>query len=162
MATEDGDLYSTNYKKTGKLVKLKPAKSKDGYLKTMLKGDDGKYHTITVHLMIALTFIGQKPLGYEINHINGIKSDNSVKNLEYCTRSYNCKHSFDTGLQLPKKGMLNGNSKLKDEDVLFIRKVAANGGRYYGRKKLAEHFGISEAHVKDIVNERRGVWSHVK
>lgn len=162
MATEEGDLYSTNYKKTQKLVKLKPAKSHDGYLKTMLKGDDGKYHTITVHSMIALTFIGKRPLGYQINHINGIKTDNSVKNLEYCTHSYNCKHSFDIGLQLPKRGVLNGNSKLIDEDILFIRKVAANGGRYYGRKKLAEHFGISEAHIKDIVNQRRGIWSHVK
>lgn len=162
MAAENGDLYSTNYKNSGKTVKLKPAKSPDGYFKTMLKGDDNKYHTITVHLMVATAYFGEKPKGYEINHKNGIKTDNSVQNLEYCTHSQNCKHSFDTGLQMPKRGELNGNSKLTDEDVKFIRKVAANGGRYYGRKKLAEHFGISEAHVKDIVNQRRGVWNHVR
>lgn len=160
---ESGNLYSKNYKKTKKLKILKPAKSPDGYLKTMLLGDDGKYHTITVHSMIAATYIGERPKGYEINHKNGIKTDNSVINLEYCTRSENCKHSFDMGLQKPKRGMLNGMSKLTDKDVKEIREFVRNfKGRYYGRKELANKYGISEAHIKDIVNKRRNVWGHIQ
>ena len=34
-------------------------------------------------------------------------------------------------------------------------------GRYYGRKMLAEKYNISEAHIKDIVNNRRNIWSNV-
>lgn len=37
----------------------------------------------------------------EINHIDGNKDNNHVSNLEWCTRSHNVKHSFDTGLKTP-------------------------------------------------------------
>jgi hypothetical protein len=36
-----------------------------------------------------------------INHIDGNKLNNHVSNLEWCTRSHNVKHSFDTGLKTP-------------------------------------------------------------
>lgn len=156
-----GNLRSLNYKRTGRVQMLKPALSTDGYLRTMLMGDDRRYHTITVHRMVCIAFHGPKLAGMEINHMNGIKTDNRPENLEYCTRSQNCKHSFDIGLQKPKRGILNGNSKLLDADVINIRRIAMYGGRYYGRKQLAEKYGVSEAHIKDIVNGRRGIWSHL-
>lgn len=163
LCDEEGNLYSTNYKNSKKTKILKPAKSPNGYLKTMLMGDDCKYHNVTVHSMIATTFIGDRPKGYEINHKNGIKTDNSLRNLEYCTRSENCKHSFDMGLQKPKRGMLNGMAKLTDDQVKEIRNFVNNfKGRYYGRKELAKKYGISEAHIKDIVNHRRNVWQHIQ
>jgi hypothetical protein len=161
-ADENGDVWTTGWKGSKITKKLKPCKSKDGYLKTVFLRDDGKSHSCTVHKIIALAYLGEKGEGQEINHINGIKTDNRPSNLEYCTRSYNCKHSFDTGLQKPKRGSLNGHSKLTESDVEYIRKVAASGGRYYGRAKLAEMFGVSEAHIKDIVTKRRNTWSHVK
>ena len=37
----------------------------------------------------------------EVNHIDGNKDNNHVSNLEWCTRSHNVKHSFDTGLKTP-------------------------------------------------------------
>ena len=55
---ENGNIYSTDYKRSGRIKKLSPATSPDGYLKTMLLGDDGKYHTVTVHLMVCITFLG--------------------------------------------------------------------------------------------------------
>jgi len=159
---ESGNLWTTGWYGGKQTKMLKPAKSKDGYMKTMIVSDTGKNHTVTVHKMVALAYLGERPEGYEINHIDGNKQNNSPSNLEYITHSANCKHSFDIGLQKPKRGELNGNSKLTAEMVNDIRNTAANGGRYYGRKRLAEKYGVSEAHIKDIVNVRRGVWSHLK
>lgn len=160
-ATDAGTIITTGWRGSKQTKEIKPSLS-GGYLQSMFKRDDGKYCTCKVHKLIALAYFGEKNIGQEVNHKNGIKTDNRPENLEYCTRSQNSKHSFDLGLQKAKKGMLNGNSKLTDEDVKYIRKVAESGGRYYGRKILAKQFGISEAHVKDIVNVRRNTWSHLK
>jgi len=160
-ASEDGDLYSSNYKRTGKTVKLKPAKSSDGYMRTVLQDDNGKYHSIGVHRMIALAYLGESN-GLQVNHKNGIKTDNSVSNLEYCTISENILHAYKINLITPKRGELNGMSKLTEQDVIEIREHAANfKGRYYGRKMLAEKYGVSVAHIKDIVTKRRNVWPSV-
>jgi len=154
-----------NYKRTGKVKILKPACSSGGYMKTVLLRDDGKYKSWTVHLFVMMAFVGVKPSGLEVNHKNGIKTDNRVGNLEYVTHKYNVQHSFDNGFQLPLKGEDNPTSKLTEENVLEIRKYVKGqrekGNRYYGRKKLAEKYGVSDGYIKDIVSRRRGIWSHI-
>lgn len=140
---------------------LKPAFDDHKYLRVALSMGDVS-RTYTVHRLIALTFLGERPERNEINHKSGIKADNSVDNLEYCTRSENVQHSFDNGLQKPMPGSLNGNSKLTEREVLEIREhVKTFSGRYYGRDQLAKKYGVSSAHIKDIVSGRRGAWSHV-
>ena len=158
---DNGNIYSNNYKNSGKTKVLKPALDASGYLKTMIQTDEGKYTTIAVHRFAAISFFG-KSNGLEVNHKNGIKTDNSIGNLEYCTRSQNIKHAYDTGLIIPKRGSLNGMSKLTEQDVKEIRDYVANfEGRYYGRKALAEKYGVSEPHIKDIVSRRRDIWMSV-
>jgi hypothetical protein len=161
-ASSLGRLKSLNYKRTGTERVLKPGLSPDGYLKTVLLRDSGKYHSWTVHLFIAMAFYGIKPEGKEINHINGTKTDNRPENLEYITHSQNCQHSFDTGLQQPKVGSLNGFSKLTEEQVKEIREYRKSiKSRYYGRERLAQKYGVSSAHIKDIVTRRRNAWHHI-
>ena len=50
-ASNTGLIRSLDYKRSGKVQILKPAKSKDGYLKTMLKSDDSKYHSKPIHFV---------------------------------------------------------------------------------------------------------------
>lgn len=159
-ADELGNIYSLNYKKTGKIKILKPAISTDGYLKTVLLTDSKEYQTIAVHRWVAEAYFGPKLSWQEVNHINGIKADNRKENLEYCSRSQNMKHAFDNGLAKGMKGSANPFSKLNEQDVLNIREQAKKG-RFYGRKQLAEKYGICESHVKAIVSGRRGVWNHI-
>jgi len=131
---------------------MNPALDGSGYLRTVLYGK-----TIKVHRIVAEVFIENKENKQTINHINGIKTDNHIQNLEWNTHSENCLHSFKIGLQLKKNGELNGMAKITEEIVKEIR--AKFKPLVYGRKKLAQEYGLKEHHIKDIVTKR--TWKHV-
>ena len=57
----------------------------NGYLRT---GINGKL--VLVHTIIALCYLGEKPDDKVIDHINTIRNDNRVENLQYITQSENC------------------------------------------------------------------------
>ena len=76
-ASTDGHIRNIKTKRV-----LREFIGKDGYLRTQF---DGKSRL--VHRVIAQTFLDNPHELPEVNHINGHKSDNSVSNLEYCTRN---------------------------------------------------------------------------
>lgn len=76
------------------------AKDKDGYIRVHLHIDT-KSKNIMLHRLIAKAFIPNPDNKPQVNHINGIKDDNRVENLEWCTLSENRQHAYDTGLQKP-------------------------------------------------------------
>ena len=58
----------------------------------------GKQKTYFVHRIVAETFLYRDENRTDVNHINGIKEDNSISNLEWVTKSQNVRHAIETKL----------------------------------------------------------------
>lgn len=90
----------TNGKRPGLLTLTKQPK---GYLYAMIQLSNGKQKNCRVHRLVAEHFLPNPDNLEEINHKDGNKDNNHVGNLEWCTRSHNVKHSYDTGLKQPHR-----------------------------------------------------------
>lgn len=134
---------------------LKPIYHHTGYqIVSLLK--NGKRKQYRVHTLVARTFISNPKNLPQINHKNGIKTDNRVENLEWCTGSHNMRHAFATGLAIAVRGEHSSNAKLKNKDILKIRELRIKGLKL---DEIAKMFNISFQHVSDIV--RRKKWTHL-
>ena len=52
----------------------------DGYLQVKLCVG-GKTHTRQIHILLALTFVGPRPDGHQVRHLDGNRVNNSIENL---------------------------------------------------------------------------------
>ena len=86
-------------------------KNKQGYAKVRIFVD-GKYRNFFVHRLVAQNFICNPKNKKTVNHINGIKDDNNVINLEWATQKENNRHARNTGLNVNKLGKDNKLSKI--------------------------------------------------
>jgi len=62
--------------------------SRDGYLCVSLSSKNQRTHYL-VHNIIAVCYLGEKPEGYQTDHINSIRTDNRLENLQYITPQQN-------------------------------------------------------------------------
>lgn len=132
---------------------------KDGYCKITLFNKMGRKQ-FRAHRLIAITFISNIEDKSYINHINGIKTDNRIQNLEWCTPKENIHHAWKTGLCKSKPGKRGETSpfaKLKNHQVLEIREKYKTGN--YSQRKLGVEYGVSKNRISDIV--KRISWFHI-
>lgn len=81
----------SNFNKFYKEHFLTLRKDKGGYYRAMLY-QDGKSRFIPVHRLIAMAFIPNPEGKPQIDHINGIRTDNRVENLQWATNKENVRN----------------------------------------------------------------------
>ena len=72
--------------------------SNAGYIRVEL-WRNGRGRKFSLHRLLAQAFVENLENKPQINHIDGNKLNNSIKNLEWCTQSENQKHAYKIGLQ---------------------------------------------------------------
>jgi hypothetical protein len=133
---------------------LKPGMGSHGYLGVFLAGKNSQL----VHRMMAKAFLPAIPGRTHVNHINGIKTDNRLENLEWSNKSLNQLHAMKIGLYNGpplKKGMAQGNAKLTDDEVRQIRTRRGAGIPY---AVIAREFGVSTSLAFYVCKEG---WKHI-
>lgn len=158
-----GEIKTFNWKGSGREAIMKPALDSNGYCRTMLKRDDGKIHTIKVHRIVAQTFIDNPENKPSVNHINGVRNDNRLENLEWCTHSENLCHSYKIG-NSSNRGEKNPCAKLTDaqameiiENYTFGRKGLKKGE--LSKVDIAKKYNVPVSVIKRLVQKK--TWIHL-
>lgn len=127
-----------------------------GYLHVYLSSH-GKSSTHRIHKLVILAFKGERPEGMQINHINGIKTDNRPENLEYITPSQNTLHAWHVlNACKSKSGEDSGMAKFTEDNIREIRRRSSAGEKC---TYLAREYGVSHSAISMIISRKR--WSHI-
>ena len=141
-----------NFYKPGRI--LKPWLLRNGYLQVHLTRPKEKRKAFCVHRLLLEAFVGPAPIKCEARHINGVRAENTVKNLAWGTHKENVEDSRRHGTLI--EGERAGSSKLTAEEVLEIRKAYFSG---LSLQFIAECYDIDRTNVWNI--GRYKTWRHI-
>lgn len=108
------------------------------------------------HRMVAKAFIPNTKNKPQVNHINHVRDDNRIENLEWVTFSENIKKAWEAKRFANVIGENHYSTSLTESDVRDIRERLENGETGVS---IAERYDICSATVTGIKNGR--VWAHV-
>ena len=139
------DCGNVRNRRTGRVLRLQTNRS--GYTSVSMMRPNGKPITVTVHRLVANAFVDNPLELRDVNHINGIKADNRVENLEWCSHSDNIIHAQNLGLK-------------KDEKAVRARHLATNEELLFrSTAEAARHFGSHRGNINGVL---KGKYRHHK
>lgn len=122
----------------------------DGYVRLGRRGNGCLY----AHRLIYEAVHGPIPPGLEINHRNGLKADNRIRNLDMVTRAQNIEHAIAMGLT--PVGERHPEAKLTAH---LVRRIRATAGKV-SLRDWAAALGVDKATIRHARNGT--TWRHVK
>lgn len=147
--TEDGQCYNNRTE-----LFLKGQISNSGYLNYNLTLPDGTKKRKYAHRLVAIAYIPNPENKPEVNHIDGNKLNNNIKNLEWVTASENQLHNTE----------INNKSSLKE--VYQFNKQKEIIAHYNGINEAARKTGLSVCLIQQEINKNVKTltggyyWSH--
>ena len=137
--------------------------NKFGYFEVAL-AKDGVMKTHLVHRLVAKAFVPNPDKLPQVNHKNGIKSDNRIENLEWCTKRENTIHAFKNNLSGFGDDALGRIMKYNALHNAYCKVVISNGDETYefdSTKSAAEFLGVDVNNITRAIrkNQRTRGWA---
>jgi hypothetical protein len=153
---QNGSRFVNQYKILGTKT------NKFGYREVALS-KDGKTKTVLLHRLIAIHFVDNPHNLPCVNHKNGIKTDNRIENLEWCTKSQNTKHAYDNNLggfrDYANEGIRAMNQYTQ---YVLVRLISPDGSelQFDSARSAAEYLGTTKDEVTRAIRKSQRVKGH--
>lgn len=151
---ENGEVKNS---KTNKL--LKQSQHKNGYMSVSIKITSGSYKQYYVHRLVAEAFLSNPDNLTDVNHKDYNKQNNSVDNLEWCSRSDNLKHSYNyenrnKNREYAKELAAKNHEKMK---IKVIQRTLSGKfiAEYNSMREAEEKTGIPMQNISSVASGKR-------
>lgn len=163
MVSSLGNMKSLNYRgNTGKEHLLKIQKNKWGYSIVALC-NKGKSKYFQIHRLVYEAFVGEIPQGMQVNHINEIKTDNRLENLNLMTPKENInwgtanerRSKAHTG-KFVSKETREKIGKIRSISILQLDKTTNYIiNEWPNAEEVQRQLGLNHSHIRDCCNGKR-------
>lgn len=146
-----GRLKSFKVNKHGQILKL--TNKKGDYLTFVLCGKSKENKSTRIHRLVAETFLANPNNLPEVNHIDGNKQNNNVKNLEWVTRKENRLHSMTVLHPHQNDGMIYYNQHIRPKPIIQMDLKGNTISEFESAEMASKQTGVCARNILQVANK---------